>query len=107
MHKTSSAISKLLPFAIEASWATGRWDTLQKYLSLAPQDIGGDFNIGIGRTLLALYKKDLNEYTSIVQTLRQQIACSLSIATTSSLSVCRDTMLKFHVLTELDMMADP
>jgi serine/threonine-protein kinase ATR len=107
MHKSSLAGSKLLPFAIEASWATGRWDTLQKYVSRAPPDIGGDFNISVGRTLLALHRRDCEQFSNTLRTLREQIACSLSVSTTSSLSVCRDAMLKFHVLTELEMIADP
>lgn len=107
MHKTSSAVSKLLPFATEASWATGRWDTLQKYISQAPPEIGGDFNISIGRTLLALHRKNLREFSNITRTIREQIACSLSVSTTSSLSVCREAMLKFHILTELEMIANP
>lgn len=107
MHKCSSAVSKLLPFATEASWATGRWDTLQKYISRAPPEIGGDFNVSVGRTLLALHRKNLGEFSSTIRILREQIACSLSLSTTSSLSVCREAMLKFHVLTELEMLADP
>jgi serine/threonine-protein kinase ATR len=107
MHKSSSAVSKLLPFATEASWVTGRWDTLQKYISRAPPEIGGDFNISVSRILLALHRKNLGEFSGTIRTLREQIACSLSVSTTSSLSVCREAMLKFHVLTELEMIADP
>ena len=107
MHTTSSAVSKLLPFAAEASWTTGRWDTLQKYLSQAPPATGGDFNISVGRTLLALHQGDSEGFKSIVSTLREQIACSLSPSTTSSLGACHDEMLKFHILTELEMLADP
>jgi serine/threonine-protein kinase ATR len=105
MHKTSSAVSKLLPFAAEASWATGRWDTLQNYLSLVPEENSGDFNIGIGRALLALHRKDGETFARTIRSLREQIASSLSPSTTSSLSVCHDTILKFHVLTELEMIA--
>ena len=107
MHKTNSAISKLLPFAAEASWATGRWDMLQKYLSHAPPATGGDFNISVGRTLLALHRRDSEEFKSIISTLREHIACSLSPSTTSSLGPCHDVMLKCHVLTELEMLANP
>jgi serine/threonine-protein kinase ATR len=55
--------------------------------------------------LLALRKKDRNTFEKTVQTLREQIASSLTTSTTSSLSVCHDSMLKFHVLTELEMIA--
>lgn len=104
MQKTGSAPSRLLPFATEASWATGRWDSLEKYLSQAPKEIGGDFNISVGRTLLALHKGDKDTFGKTIQTVREQIACSLSVSTASSLSVCHDTILKFHVLTELEMI---
>lgn len=107
MQKTSAVLPKLLPFATEASWATGRWDMLQKYLSQSTRGIGGDFNISVGRILLALHEKDAKEFTTVISVLREQIACSLSPSTTASFSVCRDVMLKFHVLTELEMIADP
>jgi serine/threonine-protein kinase ATR len=107
MHRSGPAISKLLPFATEASWATGRWDTLQKYISQAPPEIGGDFNVSIGRTLLAIHRKNFEDFSSTIGILREQIACSLSLSTTSSLNVCRESMLKLHVLTELEMIADP
>ncbi|KAH6705183.1 protein kinase-like protein rad3 [Leptodontidium sp. MPI-SDFR-AT-0119] len=105
MHTAAQTVSKLLPFAAEASWATGRWATLAKYTSLAPPGIGEDFNVNIGRALLALQKGNEDLFTSNVKSLRDRIARSLSNATTSSLGACHDTMLKLHVLTELEMIA--
>lgn len=105
MHTAAKTVSKLLPFATEASWATGRWTALEKYTSLAVTDTGADFNVSIGRALLALHKKNTDQFTSTVRSLREQIACSLSTATTSSLGACHYTMLKFHILTELEMIA--
>jgi len=72
---------------------------------LAPKDAGEDFNVKIGEALLALHKKDTSLFTSTVKSLREQIACSMSISTTLSLGACHDTMLKLHVLTELEMVA--
>ncbi|KAK0105320.1 serine/threonine-protein kinase M1 [Cadophora gregata f. sp. sojae] len=105
MHTAAQTVSKLLPFAAEASWATGRWATLAKYTSMAPPGIGEDFNVNVGRALLALQKSDEDLFISSVKSLRDRIARSLSIATTSSLGACHDTMLKLHVLTELEMIA--
>ena len=105
MHTASDTISKLLPFATEASWATERWAALEKYTNLAAGSGGEDFNISIGRALLALHKKDTHKFMTSVRSLREQIACSLTAATTPSLSACRDDMLKFHILTELEMIA--
>jgi serine/threonine-protein kinase ATR len=105
MHTATKTVSKLLPFATEASWATGRWKVLEKYINLATRSTGEDFNISIGRALLALHQKDSSQFTKSINSLREQIACSLSTATTPSLGACHDVMLKFHVLTELEMIA--
>jgi serine/threonine-protein kinase ATR len=105
MHTATKTVSKLLPFATEASWATGRWKALEKYTNLANGGAGEDFNISIGRALLALHKNDTAQFSTSIRSLREQIACSLSMATTPSLSACHDDMLKFHVLTELEMIA--
>jgi serine/threonine-protein kinase ATR len=105
MHTATQTVSSLLPFATEASWATGRWIALEKYTSLIPRSPSEDFNISIGRSLLALHKKDTPLFISIIESLRKQIACSLSTSTTSSIGACHDTMLKLHVLTELEMIA--
>lgn len=105
MHTATKTVSRLLPFATEASWLTGRWATLEKYTKLAPKNGGDDFNVKVGQALLALHKKDTDSFTSTVKSLREQIACSMSNSNTHSLGACHDTMLKFHVLTELEMVA--
>jgi serine/threonine-protein kinase ATR len=105
MHTSTVAASRLLPFATEASWATGRWLALEKYTAMVPKGTAEDFNVSIGHALLALHAKDTDRFTSTLRSLREQIACSLSIATTPSLAACHDVMLKFHALTELEMIA--
>ena len=105
MHTATQTVSKLLPFATEASWATGRWLALEKYTKLAPKDGGEDFNVKIGQALLALHAKDIDLFASTIHSLREQIACSMSLSTTPSFGACHDAMLKFHVLTDLEMIA--
>ena len=105
MHTATDTVSRLLPFATEASWATGRWQTLEKYISLAPKESREDFNISIGQALLALQRDNIDLFKSTVGSLRERIACSLSASTTASLGASHDTMLKLHVLTELEMIA--
>lgn len=105
MHTTMSSVSRILPFATEASWATGRWQTLEKYTSMATKDTGEDFNVSVGSALLALYRKDTAEFTSTINSVREQIASSMSMASSLSIGACHDTMLKFHVLSELEMIA--
>ncbi|RDW66710.1 hypothetical protein BP5796_09459 [Coleophoma crateriformis] len=105
MHTDSHSVAKLLPFATEASWSTARWQTLEKYTSMASIATRDDFNVCVGNALLALHKRDSSSFVATVKTLRERIACSLSPSATSSLSSCHDNMLKLHVLTELEMIA--
>lgn len=105
MHQKDGPAFRLMPFAAEASWASGRWGTLEKYLSMAQQDIGGDFNVNIGHAMLALRKKDTKSFTDTIQKLRETIAARLSQQQTSSIQEAHGDILKFHVLTELEMIA--
>jgi serine/threonine-protein kinase ATR len=104
MRTASETSHRLLPFATEASWSTGRWNALSKYASMAPKEMSEDFNIRIGQTLLALHARDNEGFKNNIKQTRKQIASSLSSANTSSLGACHDTMLKLHVLTELEMV---
>ncbi|RAL58649.1 hypothetical protein DID88_003013 [Monilinia fructigena] len=105
MHTASKKVGKLLPFATEASWATGRWTALEKYTSIAGRNVEEDFNVSVGKALLALHQNKSTTFASTIEELREQITCSLSKATTSSIGSCHDPMLKLHVLTELEMIA--
>lgn len=106
MYQKENTAFQLIPFAAEASWASGRWATLEKYLSMTPQDIGGDFNVNIGHALLALRKKDTASFTNTIQRLRVTIAGRLSQQTTTSIQEAHSDIRKFHVLTELEMIAN-
>ncbi len=102
---SDSAMSRLLPFAIEASWVTGKWGKLGKYLSLSSNSLESDFNTGIGSALLALHNKEIEQFTIAVQKLRQNSARNLSTTTTASLQACHDVMLRFHILAEVEAIS--
>ena len=93
------------PFATEASWITGKWDKLAQILSTIKQEDNGDFNIGIGSALVALHRKDRGGFLKIIDRLRSSTSQSMSMVSTSSLQVCHDTMLRFHILTEIELMS--
>lgn len=69
------------------------------------KNVSEDFNVRIGNALLALHKKNPDLFQSTVKSIREQISVSLSTATTASFATCHDSMLKLHVLTELEMIA--
>ena len=94
-----------MPFATEASWMTGKWDKLAQFLANVKAEDYGDFNVGIGSALVALHRKDRGGFLKIIDRLRSSTARSMSMVSTSSLQACHDTMLKFHILTEIELMS--
>ena len=103
-HLQASA-SLSLPFATEASWVTGKWDKLEKFLCNYPGPSDGDFNVGIGKALLALSQNHVDRFTVVLDKLRHDTARSLSTSSTTSLQACHDAMLRFHVITEVEAIS--
>ena len=102
----SPASTKLsLPFAVEASWVTGKWAKLKRYLTDSNLALGGDFNLGIGSALLALSQDKNVHFLTILDNLRRNIAKGLSTSNVTSLQSCHDAMLQFHVLTEIEAIS--
>ena len=65
----------------------------------------GDFNIGVAATLLALHEKNYDEFNGWLAKLRKDAARGLSTTIISSLQTCHDSMLKFHVLSEIETIS--
>lgn len=106
MTVDGSTINKIAPFAVEAAWATGRWETLQKYLeSYIAGERFEQFNLGIGSALLALRNGQTESFTKQIQYLKEITASSMSMSATTSLETAHDAMLKCHVLADLDIIA--
>lgn len=93
-----------LPFATEASWVTGKWDKLKGYVSMSTEASDGDFNVGIGRALLALSEDNIKQCSIILDQLRRNTARGLSATNTTSLQGCHDSLVKFHALAEIEMI---
>lgn len=109
MTVDAATINKIAPFAVEAAWATSRWATLRRYLdSYDSSHIMEDFNLGIASALLALKEGQMDSFTRKIEELKQRTASSMSLSVTASLQSAHDTMLKCHVLADLDIIArDP
>lgn len=106
MNTNGSTINKIAPFAVEAAWATGRWETLQRYLQL--YNAGNhleEFNLGVGSALLALKDGRTESFVSQIQELKEKAASSMSLSATASLQAAHDSMLKCHVLADLEIIA--
>ncbi|GAB1209571.1 hypothetical protein APSETT445_008352 [Aspergillus pseudonomiae] len=103
--QTTDAGPRFVPFAIEASWITGKWEKLRSYLQLCSQQGIGDFNIGVGLALDAIRQGNNNRFEGIISGLRLSVAKSLNANSVASLQSCHDSILKLHALAEMESIA--
>jgi serine/threonine-protein kinase ATR len=107
-HASNALSTSALPFAAEAAWSAGKWEKLERVLGASPalENITFlDFNVGVGRALLALHRKDSLGFNTIVATLREALAAGFSPSTTASIQACHDHLVKLHALYELETVS--
>ncbi|KAH8430361.1 protein kinase MEC1 [Aspergillus melleus] len=105
--KSTPSVTKLLPFAVEAAWITGKWDKLHDYLQISPHQGTGEFNIGIGSAFNAFRHGNRGEFETIINNLRLNVAKSLTANSVTSLQSCHDNLLKLHALAEVESITNP
>jgi serine/threonine-protein kinase ATR len=105
-HASNTFSNNTLPFAAEAAWSTGKWDQLERILASPSEQITSmDFNVGIGRALLALHRKQETKFTQTIEALRTAVAKELSPTSTASLHAAHDNLVKLHVLYEIEAIS--
>jgi len=107
-HASSSFSASTLPFAAEAAWSTGKWDQLERMLTSTSEKEANsslDFNVGVGRAMLALRQGQVDEFKNMITTLREAVAKSLSPTSTASLHACHDHLVKLHALYEIEAIS--
>ncbi|KAH9994734.1 phosphatidyl inositol 3-kinase [Xylariaceae sp. FL0662B] len=104
-HTAITTINRIVPYAVEASWATGRWKTMQKFIGKFQGDHTENFNVSIGQALIYLQKRRTKAFVEELKTLRDRVSSSMNASATSSLQAGHESMLKCHVLTDLELIA--
>ncbi|KAG9191621.1 serine/threonine-protein kinase ATR [Alternaria panax] len=107
-HATNSLSSSTLPFAVEAAWSVGKWEQLNRLLgtvSVVDSNFSVDFNVGLGRALLALRHKDRVEFQAVIAKLRAFLAKSMSPSTTASVQASHEHLIKLHALYEVETVS--
>jgi serine/threonine-protein kinase ATR len=107
-HVTNTLSSSTLPFAAEAAWSAGKWEQLDRLLgavSVADSNLFVDFNVGVGRALLALRHKNRVEFQSVIAKLREFLAKSMSPSTTASVQASHEHLVKLHALYEVEAVS--
>lgn len=101
-RRSETYLPRLLPFAVEASLWTAKWDKLDEYLKLCLKENTDDFTIGIASALNALRNGDKSTFHEIVNGLRLSRAKSMTSNSTLSLQSCHDELLQLHALSEIE-----
>ncbi|KAI0475823.1 phosphatidyl inositol 3-kinase-like protein [Xylariaceae sp. FL0804] len=104
-HTASATINRIVPYAVEAAWATGRWQTMQSFVGKYRGDHTEDFNVSIAQSLLHLQKGWTRQFLQELKTIRDRVGSSMTFSATSSLQACHVPMLRSHVLTDLELVA--
>ncbi|KAI1464606.1 uncharacterized protein F4812DRAFT_160831 [Daldinia caldariorum] len=104
-HTAITTINRIVPYAVEASWATGRWQTMEKFIRKYQGDITENFNVSIAQALLCLKRGSTKDFADQMRVLRDRVNASMNYSVTSSLRACHEPLLKCHVLTDLELIA--
>lgn len=94
--------NRIMPFAIEAAWVTGRWESLDRFIHRFQGNVLQDFNMSVGALFESLYSK--RPFAETARMMKENIALSMTPSTTASLQAAHDIMLKCHVLTDLEII---
>ncbi|PHH78594.1 hypothetical protein CDD82_2953 [Ophiocordyceps australis] len=105
MQADAASDSKIMPFAVEASWVTGRWDALVNFSHRFQGSVVEDFNISIAALLESLYApSDSETLTATIGSIRDKIASEMTTSITGSLQAAHHVLLKCHALADLEMI---
>ncbi|KAL6794711.1 hypothetical protein GGI42DRAFT_345653 [Trichoderma sp. SZMC 28013] len=97
--------NRIMPFAIEAAWVTGRWESLEKFINRFQGNVLQDFNMSLGVLFESLYKSAPTQtFSETAKMMKENIALSMTSSTTTSLQAAHEIMLKCHVLTDLEII---
>jgi serine/threonine-protein kinase ATR len=93
---------KLLGFAVEAAWISGKWDVLDNYLERSNEHTESLYELRIGRALSALRGQDAEAFAKVIASAREDVVNGLTESSVGSLGQCHDSMVKLHSLSELE-----
>ncbi|PHH88274.1 hypothetical protein CDD83_7758 [Cordyceps sp. RAO-2017] len=103
--RTDNSNNKIMPYAVEAAWVTGRWESLAKFINRFQGDVVQDFNMSIATLFDDMHKHYSHElFSRTVQSMREKIASEMTASATTSLQAAHDLLLKCHVLTDLELI---
>ena len=106
MATSAQAHTRLLPFAVEASWVTGNWTALDKYLSKSNEHTNGTYDIRMGYALSELRKQNMDLFVEWVNSGRETVASTMTESATGSIRQCHHFLVQLHALSELQSVSE-
>ncbi|CAH0039431.1 unnamed protein product [Clonostachys solani] len=105
IRANSSSDNRIMPFAVEAAWVTGRWESLDKFTNRFQGSKLHDFNMSIAYLFDSLHAgRGTEHYTEILREIRESVSSSLNASATTSLRTAHEQLLRSHVLTDIEMI---
>lgn len=105
LHSNPANDAKIMPFAVEAAWVTGRWEMLAKFTDRFEGSSIQDFNMSLASLFKSLHRKaNAGDVSTVIQQMRDKIATSMTTSSTGSLQAAHENLLKCHILTDLDIL---
>jgi serine/threonine-protein kinase ATR len=101
LSQSPESHNRLLPYAVEASWVSGKWDALEKYLSSSNERTDLTYNIRVGYALSELRKQNMEEFMKRIDSAREGIAGMMTESATGSIRQCHPFLVQLHALSEL------
>lgn len=101
----AGTVSKVLPLALEASWATFQWNKLDAMVPVYKGDAFDIFNVGVASALTHLQQQSMEDFDKALDKIVDRVASSMSYSTTTSLQACHEAMLRAHVVTDLRLIS--
>lgn len=102
--ESPEANSKIMALAVEAQWMTGDLAGLKSRLETGSPSGTPDFDVGIGRLLVAAADQDFQSLSAQLSALRTSIVSSMTETGTSSVQACHGELRKLHALYEVEAM---
>lgn len=105
IRANSSSENRIMPFAVEAAWVTGRWESLEKFTNRFQGSKLHDFNMSIAYLFDSLRAgRGTEHYAEILREIRESVSSSLNASATTSLRTAHEQLLRSHVLTDIEMI---
>ena len=101
----ATTVNKVLPMALEASWATFQWNRLDSLVPVYKGDTFDIFDVGVATALSQLKQQNMPEFEKSLSRIIAGVASSMSYSTTSTLQACHEAMFRAHVVTDLQLIS--